>query len=107
MSILARAVQTTANTEQTLYTVPASTEALCTISVCNRGAIAATVRVALGASGDTAGQISGFIEYDVSIPPNGVLERNGILLSADEKIFVNSNTATAISYVVIGKTDAA
>ena len=107
MALLAKAVQTTANTEQVLYTVPASIEVLCSVNVCNKGTTAAKVRVGLLASGESTTAAGAFIEYDVSIPANGVLERTGILLSAGEKIAVNSDTATNVAYVVVGKAAAA
>lgn len=105
MTILAKSLQTTANTEQILYTVPASTEALASLNVCNKGTTAATVRVGLLASGESTTAAGGFIEYDVSIPANGVLERTGIMLAAGEKIAVNSSS-TSVAYVVTGKTAA-
>ena len=40
-----------ATTDTTVYTVPASTLAVLSVSVTNRGAAAATVRIALSASG--------------------------------------------------------
>lgn len=106
MSILAKAVQTTANTEQTIYTVPASTEALCAVSIVNRGTTTAKVRLALLAAGEGASTLAGHLEYDTELAPKAVLERTGLLLAADEKIAVNSDTTT-VSYVVIGKADAA
>lgn len=107
MTILAKAVQTTPNTEQILYTVPASTEALCSLQICNRDTVAITVRVGLLAAGETVTDTSGFIEYDTTIPANGFLERTGLMLAAGEKISVRSNTATTVNFVVVGKTDAA
>lgn len=107
MALLAKAVQTTANTEQLLYTVPESTEVLCSVNVCNKGTTAVKVRIGLLSSGESATAAGGFIEYDTSIPANGVLERTGILLNASEKIAVNSDTATNVAYVVVGKPAAA
>lgn len=104
MTILARALQTTANTEQVLYTVPAVKEALCTINVCNKGTSAATVRIGLLVLGETnmSQAPGGFIEYDASIPAGGVLERTGLLLEADSKIVVNASS-TNVAYVVTGR----
>ena len=106
MTILAKAVQATANTEQVLYTVPASTEVLTAINVCNKGTTAITVRIGVLASGESSTAAGGFIEYDTSIPANGVLERTGILLATGEKIAVNSNSTNA-AYVCIGRAVAA
>jgi hypothetical protein len=107
MTLLAKAVQTTANTEQLLYTVPASTEVLCSVNVCNKDTSTAKVRIGLLSSGESSTAAGGFIEYDAQIPAGGVLERTGILLSAGEKIAVNSDTATNVAYVVVGKAAAA
>lgn len=106
MAILAR-LSATATSEHQLYQVPASTEALCSVMVCNQNATAVKVRIGVYASGETIGSTpAAFIEYDSSIAANGVLERTGILLSATERIGVRSDTGN-VSFVVIGKTDAA
>lgn len=106
MTILAKAVQTTANTEQVLYTVPASTEVLTAVNVCNKSSAAITVSIGLLASGESSTAAGGFIEYDTSIPANGVLERTGILLAAGEKIAVTSSS-TSVAYVCVGRATAA
>lgn len=106
MAILAK-TSVSANAETQLYAVPASTEALCSVMVCNQNASSVKVRIGVYASAETLGSVpSAFIEYDTAIPANGVLERTGILLSATEKIGVRSDSAN-VSFVVIGKTDAA
>jgi hypothetical protein len=107
MALLAKAVQTTANTEQVLYTVPASTEVLCSVNVCNKGTSSAKVRIGILASGESVTAAGGFIEYDTALIAAGVLERTGILLNAGEKIAVTSDIATNIAYVVVGKATAA
>lgn len=88
-----------ATTITTLYTVPASKVATCSINLCNTSAADVTVRVALAAV-DTpaAGE---HIEYDVSIPPSGVLERGGIVLDAGKKVVVYAS-ATGINANVWG-----
>lgn len=62
------------------------------VCVVNRGAAAAKVRVAIGGGGAPAA--SDYLEYDTSVPANGVLERTGIAASTGEKIWVRSDTAT-------------
>lgn len=73
-----------------LYTVPAATVATVNISLCNRTAAPIAVRVAVrtGALGDAH-----YIEYDASIPGNGVLERTGIAVSAGEVVTVYAAAA--------------
>ena len=74
-----------ASTKTTVYTVPASTHAVVNISVVNRSAAAAAaVRLALSTTGSPGN--AEWIEYDVSVPKNGVLERTAISLNASKNI---------------------
>jgi hypothetical protein len=86
-----------------VYLCPASTFAVATISVCNRGATAATIRIAITANdpGSTAPADSEFIEYDVSLAAKGVVERTGIVMDAGKRIVVRSS-ATSVSAVAYG-----
>jgi len=88
-----------ATTNTTLYTCPASTFTVASVSLCNRGTNAVTVRVALAASGTPLN--SEYIEYDTSIPPKGVLERTGLVLDATKQIVVYAS-ATNVSAVAYG-----
>ena len=88
-----------AATNTTLYTVPASTFAVVTLSVVNRGASAATIRISISASATPAD--SEYIEYDTSLTAKGVLERTGIVMDAGKLLVVRSNSAS-VSAVVYG-----
>lgn len=88
-----------AATNTTLYTVPASTFAVVTLSVVNRGSSASTIRVAIASSATPAD--SEFIEYDTSLTAKGVLERTGIVMDAGKLLVVRSNSAS-VSAVVYG-----
>jgi hypothetical protein len=88
-----------AATNTTLYTVPASTFAVVTLSVVNRGASASTIRVAIASSATPAD--SEFIEYDTSLTAKGVLERTGIVMDAGKLLVVRSNSAS-VNAVVYG-----
>jgi hypothetical protein len=85
-----------------VYLCPASTFAVATISVCNRGATAVTIRIAITANdpGSTVPADSEFIEYDTSLTAKGVLERTGIVMDAGKRIVVRSNAASvsAVAY---------
>lgn len=73
-----------ATTNTTIYTVPTGKTATVTVNLCNTGATATTVRLAVAlADTPVAGER---IEYGVSLPANGVLERGGIVLGAGQKI---------------------
>jgi len=89
-----------ANVVADVYTVPASTLASVNINVCNRNATAVKIRLALSATSVT--QAAGeFIEFDVSIVANGVLERTGVMLNAGKIITAYSDTNN-VSVVVTG-----
>jgi len=80
----------------TVYTVPAETFSVVTVSVCNRGTSTAAIRIALAATGTP--ETSEFIEYDSEILANGVLERTGIALNAGVNVVVYASSAdTSVS----------
>jgi len=82
----------------TVYTCPVDTFAVVTINVTNRATTSRNVRVALSAT--TSPGTSEYIEYDVELLGNGVLERTGIVLSAGQNIvcFSNSTDCNAVVY---------
>jgi len=86
-------------TNATLYTCPVDTFAVTSVSICNRGNQAVSVRLAVAAS-DTPLD-SEYIEYDVEILGKGVLERTGIVLDAGKKLVVRSS-AVNVSAVAFG-----
>jgi hypothetical protein len=88
-----------AATNTTLYTVPANTFSVVTLSVVNRGASAATVRVSVSASATPAD--SEYIEYDTSLSAKGVLERTGVVIDAGKLLVVRSSAAS-VNAVVYG-----
>jgi hypothetical protein len=88
-----------AATNTTLYTVPASTFSVVTVSVCNRGSTAAIIQLAVAALSTPAA--SEYIEFDVSLAPKGVLERTGIVIDAG-KLLVIRSSAINVNAVVYG-----
>lgn len=89
-----------ANTNTTVYTVPADTYAVASVNIVNRHASnTANIRIAV-AQTDTPGNEE-YIEYDVSLGPAGVLERTGIVMATDERVVVRSSQAN-VNCVVMG-----
>ena len=88
-----------ANTNTTVYTVPAANFAVVTLSMCNRSTTQRSIRVAV-ASADTPTP-GEYIEYDTSLVGNGTLERTGIVVNAGQKIVVFANSVD-VSAVVYG-----
>jgi hypothetical protein len=88
-----------AATNTTLYTVPASTFSVVSVSLCNRGASTTSVRMAISTSATPAD--SEFVEYDVSLLAKGVLERTGLVLDAGKLLVVRSS-AVGVSAVCYG-----
>ena len=93
-------ITSTSNT--TIYTVPASTFSVVSISICNRNSTtAATIRVAVASSGTP--QPDEWIEYDTSLVASGVVERTGLVMKATEVLVVQVSSATpTISVVAMG-----
>jgi len=83
----------------TVYTVPATTFTVATVSVVNRSASAATIRIALASSASPTD--AEWLEYDVSLSPKGVLERTGIVMDTGKLLVVRSSAAS-VNAVVYG-----
>ena len=74
-----------------VYTVPPSIFTVLSVNVCNRGTTTASVRMALAASSSPTN--AEYIEYDVQIGANGVLERTGIMMNAGKNLVVYANNS--------------
>jgi hypothetical protein len=87
-----------AGVNHALYQVPAGTFSVVTVSVCNRGASAAAIRIAVATSASPAD--SEYIEYDVSLAAKGVLERTGVVMDTGKFLVVRSSAVgvTAVAY---------
>ena len=92
-----------ATTATTAYMVPSTTSTVCNVSFTNTGTTSATIRLYLGTSLGSAGSPTGSlvpseaIEYDTIVPPKGVFERTGLVLSSTsgaKYITVYASTAT-------------
>jgi hypothetical protein len=88
-----------AGTNSAVYTVPATTFSVVTVSVVNRSASPSLIRIALATSSSPTD--AEWLEYDVSLSAKGVLERTGIVMDAG-KILVVRSSATGVGAVVYG-----
>ena len=91
-----------ANTNTDLYTVPASTSAVCsTIVICNQAASAATFRVAVRPSGASIATAQ-YISYDTNVNANDSITMTiGITLATTDVVTVRANTTT-VSFNLFG-----
>jgi glucose-6-phosphate dehydrogenase assembly protein OpcA len=82
---------TSANTDTTLYTVPASTSAVVsTITVCNRASSATTFRIAVRPAGAAIAS-KHYLVYDAAIAANDLLAFTlGLTLATTDVITVRS-----------------
>jgi len=88
-----------AATDTTVYTVPADTFSVVTLSICNRNASSVRIRVGVCASGTP--DDAEWIEYDSEIVGNSVIERTGIVMDAAKVLVVRSDTIN-VSAVAMG-----
>jgi len=88
-----------AATNTTVYTVPASTFAVVTVSICNRGSSPANVRIAVASAASPAD--SEYLEFDVQLSAKGVVERTGIVMDTGKLLVVRSSAAS-VNAVVYG-----
>ena len=88
-----------ASTNTTVYTVPATTFSVVTLSICNRSNSAITCRVSLSTT--TTPAADEWIEYDTEILPKGVLERTGLVMQTGLNLIVWSSIAN-VSAMAIG-----
>jgi len=80
-----------ATTNTTLYTVPALKGAVAVLSICNTNTTAVTISVAISAT--VTPTVGEYIEYDVTIPANGVLERSALVLEAGENVIIYASAS--------------
>ena len=96
-----------ATTDTTVYTCPTDTFSVVSISVCNRGATTATIRIALSSSATPAD--ADYLEYDTDLLAKGVIERTGIVMDNNQqaggvggKYLIVRSSLTSVSAVVMG-----
>jgi glucose-6-phosphate dehydrogenase assembly protein OpcA len=83
-----------ATTLTTLYTAPASTQAVCsTITVCNTASSATTYRIAVRPAGASIAT-SQYIAYDAALPANDTATLTlGVTLAATDVVSVYAGSA--------------
>lgn len=91
-----------ASTWETVVAPPASGVKVTTLNVCNRNGSDVLVRIALSASTTVAD--ADYIEYDITLPAFGVLERTGLVLDANTGIQIYSSKVdvSAVAYGIDG-----
>lgn len=77
-----------------VYVVPSSTYAVFNVSFCNTQASAVTIRLAI-ASNPASISASEWIEYGVSVAPNGVFERTGLVADAGKAVVAWTSASTS------------
>lgn len=91
-----------ANTDTTLYTAPASTQAVVsTVNVCNRGSGAATFRIAIRPAGAAIAN-QHYVAFDVTVDANASIPWTiGITLAATDVVTVRASSAN-LSFSAFG-----
>jgi hypothetical protein len=79
-----------AATDTLLFTAGATPQTF-NVRFANRNATAVKVRVAIGTGGAPA--VADYVDYDVSIGGNLILEDTGLVASSGEKVWARSDTA--------------
>ncbi len=100
--VYAKVDVSSASTWTTVVAPPAAGVKVATVTLCNRTGSNLSVRLALAAT--TSVTDSDVIEYDTTIPANGVLERTGIVLDTSNGLQVYASAAglTAVAYGIDG-----
>jgi hypothetical protein len=95
-------ISPSATTETVLYTVPASTSAVCSsISICNRGGTQTTFRVSLSKAGASTTN-KDYLYYDVTLAGNDTfIATIGISLATTDIVRVYSGNAS-LSFQLFG-----
>lgn len=88
-----------ATTNTTVYTAPASTFSVVSVSICNRSTATVSVRIAISSSATPTNDE--WIEYDAEILSKNVLERTGLVLDSGKNIVIRTSAASC-SAVIYG-----
>jgi hypothetical protein len=85
-----------ASTLTTVYTVPSATTSSFSVNILNYSSSDVNIRLAISTGATpTNGE---YLEYDVSVPARGVLERTGFVAQATKRVVLfSSSTGIAVS----------
>lgn len=95
------AVTPSSSTDTVVYQVPASTTGSIAVTVCNTNSIAGQIRLSIENSAAVGIASTNCIEYDTSISATSVLERGGIVLGSQQKLFCRSSIS-GMNFIVYG-----
>jgi hypothetical protein len=95
------AVTPTANTDTQLYQVPAALTGSISICICNTNTSSSLVRLSIENSTAVGIASTNCVEYDVQIAPSSVIERGGIVLGSQQKLFCKSSSSN-VNFIVYG-----
>lgn len=90
-----------ANTETLLYQVPSSLTASISISACNTNGGSAKIKISIDSSAAVGIATTNCIEFNSSIPASSTLERGGLVVANQQKIFCYSDIG-GVNFVVYG-----
>lgn len=79
-----------AATDTLLFTAGATPQTF-NVRFANRNPTAVKIRVAIGTGASPVAM--DYVDYDISIPGNGILEDTGLVATSGEKIWVRSDSA--------------
>ena len=85
------------DTNTSVYQVPVDTFSVVSINICNRGATSTLVNIGICAG--TTPNTDEFIEFETEILANGVLERTGIVVGAEQYVIVRCSTGDTTAMV--------
>ena len=79
-----------AATDTLLFTAGATPQTF-NVRFANRNGASVKIRVAIGTGGAPA--VADYVDYDLTVQPNGILEDTGLVASSGEKVWARSDTA--------------
>lgn len=95
------AVTPTANTDTLLYQVPSSSTSSISVCICNTNVGDSAIRLSIENSSAVGIASTNCIEYDTLIAPSSVIERGGIVLGNQQKLYCKSSIGQ-VNFIVYG-----